>query len=85
MYLVIYTSNDDDYFGFDELPFNKVAGTTEDNFVILYKLDQASKGVIKGLGDRLPEIQSAKQVGTYKENKEFVLANPSDLIQAPLK
>lgn len=85
MYLVIYTSNDDDYFGFDKLPFNKlpfnkVAKTTQDNFVILYKLDNASKDVIKALGNRLPEVQSPQQVGTYQEDKEFVLANPLDLV-----
>lgn len=83
MYLVIYTSNDDDYFGFDELPFTKVSGTNEGNFVILYKLDKASKGVIKALGNRLPEVQSPQQVGSFKDGEEFVLANPSDLIEVP--
>ena len=83
MYLVIYTSNDDDYFGFDELPFTKVSGTNESNFVILYKLDNASKGVIKALGNRLPEVQSPQQVGSFKDDEEFVLANPSDLIEVP--
>jgi len=83
MYLVIHTSNDDDYFGFDKLPFNKVSGTNEGNFVILYKLDRASKGVIKALGNRLPEVQSPQQVGSFKDDEEFVLANPSDLIPVP--
>lgn len=83
MYLVIHTSNDNDYFGFDKLPFNKVSGTNEGNFVILYKLDRASKSVIKALGNRLPEVQSPQQVGSFKDDEEFVLANPSDLIPVP--
>jgi len=83
MYLVIYTSNDDDYFRFDKLPFTKVSGTNEGNFVILYKLDKASKGVIKALGNRLPEVQHPEQVGSFEEDEEFVLANPSNLIEVP--
>jgi len=80
MYVVIYTNEGKDDIGFEKLPFAKVPGTSVSKFVILYKLDKESKGVIKALGNRLPEIQSWKQVGTSKDNEEFVLANPDDLV-----
>lgn len=80
-YIAVMSNNSTsgDYVGLDNL-FDKVPGTSENNFVVLFKIDKNAINTLTARGNQLPEVGSAEQVGTDEVSEDgYLLVNPSDI------